>query len=146
MGIANILLLAIQIYLLVMLSKNPIINPPLDEHGMPVPINPLNGERLPIGPDGKPILPPELRPQTNQTKTKPSEKDLADDTNLSDASTLSPSEDSDAEERTLIDADGVSKDKSAMSQKELGSRRGSRRSGGRREGSTRRNGRGYDAV
>jgi len=146
MGIANIVLLGIQICLLQLLYKNPIINPPLDEHGMPVPINPLNGNCMPLGKDGKPILPPELRPRKDQAKATSSKPDPADDTNLSDASTLSPSEDSDAEERTLIDEDGIAKDKSARKEKELSRRRGSRRSGGRRERSTRRDGRGYDAV
>lgn len=146
MGIANIVLLGIQICLLQLLYKNPIINPPLDKHGMPVPINPLNGVRMPLGKDGKPILPPELRPQKDQTRAASSKQDPADDTDLSDASTLSPSEDSDAEERTLIDEDGIAKDKSTRKEKELSRRRGSRRSGSRRERSARTDGRYYDAV
>lgn len=61
MGIANIFLLLIQILLLVLLFRNPIINPPLDSHGMPKPINPLTGAVMPLDNHGQPILPPELR-------------------------------------------------------------------------------------
>ncbi|GAA5898579.1 uncharacterized protein JCM6883_003360 [Sporobolomyces salmoneus] len=61
-GIGNLVLLCVQIALLVLLFRNPIVNPPLDEHGMPQPINPLDGTVMPLDSSGQPILPPELRP------------------------------------------------------------------------------------
>jgi hypothetical protein len=115
-GIVNLLLLSIQIFFLVRLFRNPIINPPLDEHGMPKPINPLDGTVLPMGPDGQPILPPELRPAKEaktttdkgkddgkgNDKKKPSEDRGASEweSEVSDSS-LSPS-DSEMEEKKLL--------------------------------------------
>ncbi|GAA5961072.1 hypothetical protein JCM3765_006527 [Sporobolomyces pararoseus] len=112
-GIGNILLLLIQILLLVLLFRNPIINPPLDSHGMPKPINPLTGEVMPLGKDGQPILPPELRPISTAAgdSTAIKEKNLQKvprgtrekgvpkwESEISDASS-----NSDEEEKTLLE-------------------------------------------
>ncbi|GAA5828346.1 hypothetical protein JCM11251_006208 [Rhodosporidiobolus azoricus] len=61
-SLSTLLLASLQLILSLLLYKNPIINPPLDAHGMPVPQNPETGEQLPLGPDGKPVVPEWLRP------------------------------------------------------------------------------------
>ncbi|GAA6034393.1 hypothetical protein JCM8097_002701 [Rhodosporidiobolus ruineniae] len=47
----------VQLLLAILLYRNPIINPPLDAHGMPVPQDPETGAPLPLGPDGRPVVP-----------------------------------------------------------------------------------------
>ncbi|GAA6019388.1 hypothetical protein JCM11491_004810 [Sporobolomyces phaffii] len=128
-GIINLVLLAVQLYLLVLLFRNPIVNPPLDENGMPKAINPLDGTVLPIGPNGKPILPPELRPtsggagQVTTDARRPPESE-ADGSDWASAS----ASDSELEGKKLLE-------------KELGS--GSHHKESKSERSNRR---GYDVV
>ncbi|BGP14736.1 hypothetical protein JCM10213_004324 [Rhodosporidiobolus nylandii] len=52
----------LQLLLTVMLYRNPIINPPLDAHGMPAPQDPETGAPLPLDANGQPIVPEWLRP------------------------------------------------------------------------------------
>ncbi|GAA5911199.1 hypothetical protein JCM6882_006604 [Rhodosporidiobolus microsporus] len=61
---------AIQLILAIFLYKNPIINPPMDAHGMPVAQNPETGEPLPLDADGKPILPDWLKPPGSARQAK----------------------------------------------------------------------------
>ncbi|GAA5938358.1 uncharacterized protein JCM15063_000713 [Sporobolomyces koalae] len=96
-GIMNLCLLGVQIYILVLLYRSPLVNTPLDEHGMPRPINPITGAVLPLGRDGKPILPPELRPQHLSNPSKKSGQSEADE------KTDSAESDSEEEEKTLLD-------------------------------------------
>ncbi|GAA6058760.1 hypothetical protein JCM10212_001876 [Sporobolomyces blumeae] len=145
----NIALGLVQIFLLVIVYRNPIVNPPLDEHGMPVPVNPLTGEVLPLDQNGKPILPPELRPpalstasstqlgrDVGRTRQKTSKRSARSRDGSNDAETESGSGSDSDEEKTLLDADGAGTGQSrSVVSKELGradsSSRRSRRHGQR---------------
>ncbi|GAA5869227.1 hypothetical protein JCM16303_000399 [Sporobolomyces ruberrimus] len=142
-GITNLFLLAFQLYLLVLLFRNPIVNPPLDEHGMPKPINPLNGEVMPMGADGEPILPPELRPipdtkdktkKGKEQSEKGNDNETEGDSGDSDRSSISGSDD-EGDEKTLLKEDpnikkeAWSKELGKSSRRTLAGQRQSRRTG-----------------
>lgn len=111
---------------------------------MPKPINPLNGEVMPMGADGEPILPPELRPIPDpKDKTKKgkeqSEKgndndETEGDSGDSDRSSISGSED-EGDEKTLLKEDpnikkeARSKELGKSSRRTLAGQRQSRRTG-----------------
>ncbi|GAA5831849.1 hypothetical protein JCM3766R1_000125 [Sporobolomyces carnicolor] len=148
-GIGNLVLLGVQIALLVVLYRNPIVNPPLDEHGMPKPINPLNGEVMPLGPDGQPILPRELRPPSvakadarnriadDARKAKAQERDAPEwESEVSDSSSLGEDGHEDDDEKRLLNED----EKGHLS-RELGRQRRERQLRRKRDRT-----RGYDAV
>ncbi|GAA5858357.1 hypothetical protein JCM1840_001163 [Sporobolomyces johnsonii] len=135
-AIINLVFGVIQLVLMVLLYRNPIINPPLDERGMPKPLDPVTGKLLPLGPDGKPILPSYLKGQGTATPKK--DKDTKKEKTATATATYPPpsetdlstseNEDSEAESqrplaRTFSDASTLVEDK------ELGrsrSKRGSR--------------------
>lgn len=62
----------IQLLLSVLLWYNPILNPPLDTEGNPVPQDPETGRPLPLDANGKPIEPAWLRPPPSTTSTQQS--------------------------------------------------------------------------
>ncbi|GAA6014245.1 hypothetical protein JCM10207_006145 [Rhodosporidiobolus poonsookiae] len=59
----TIVLGGVQLILSILLYKNPIINPPLDEHGMPKLQDPTTGKPLPLDGNGQPIIPAWLKPR-----------------------------------------------------------------------------------
>ncbi|BGP06851.1 hypothetical protein OF846_001427 [Rhodotorula toruloides] len=50
-----------QLLLLLLLYRTPIVNPPLDSHGLPLPQDPETGAVLPLDARGKPVWPEWLR-------------------------------------------------------------------------------------
>ena len=71
LAITSILFGLVQLFLCYRVYKNPLVQIPLDEHGMPMLQNPEDGTPLPIGPDGKPILPAWLQPPKSSSKLSP---------------------------------------------------------------------------
>lgn len=67
LGITTPVLGALQLLLGVTLYRNPIINPPLDQHGMPIPQDPETGLPMPLDAKGQPILPEWLLPRDPKT-------------------------------------------------------------------------------
>ncbi|GJN87554.1 hypothetical protein Rhopal_000508-T1 [Rhodotorula paludigena] len=61
-GLLTLVLAAIQLFLCCRLYWNPIINPPLDAHGMPIVQDPETGKPLPLDAKGQPIIPDWLKP------------------------------------------------------------------------------------
>ena len=125
------------------------MNPPLDEHGMPKPINPLSGEVMPLGPDGQPILPRELRPPSvakadarnriadDARKAKAQERDAPEwESEVSDSSSLGEDGHEDDDEKRLLNED----EKGHLS-RELGRQRRERQPRRKRDRT-----RGYDPV
>ncbi|GAA6000100.1 uncharacterized protein JCM10292_003978 [Rhodotorula paludigena] len=64
-GLLTLVLAAIQLFLCCRLYWNPIINPPLDAHGMPIVQDPETGKPLPLDAKGQPIIPDWLKPPRN---------------------------------------------------------------------------------
>ncbi|KWU43383.1 hypothetical protein RHOSPDRAFT_35132 [Rhodotorula sp. JG-1b] len=71
LAITSILFGLVQLFLCYRVYKNPLVQIPLDEHGMPMLQNPEDGTPLPIGPDGKPILPAWLQPPKSSSESSP---------------------------------------------------------------------------
>lgn len=65
LAISSLLLGLVQLFLCFRVYKSPLVQIPLDSHGMPMVQDPETGKPLPLGPDGKPILPAWLRPQVS---------------------------------------------------------------------------------
>jgi hypothetical protein len=61
----------LQLFLSILLYRNPILNPPLDAEGNPVPQDPETGAPLPLDKNGKPIEPAWLRPQPPSSVSQP---------------------------------------------------------------------------
>jgi hypothetical protein len=62
----------LQLFLSILLYRNPILNPPLDAEGNPVPQDPETGAPLPLDKTGKPIEPAWLKPQPPSSVSQPS--------------------------------------------------------------------------
>ncbi|KPV76227.1 uncharacterized protein RHOBADRAFT_49451 [Rhodotorula graminis WP1] len=67
LGISTLVLGALQLVLGLALYRNPIINPPLDAHGMPIPQDPETGRPMPLDAKGQPVLPEWLLPRDLKT-------------------------------------------------------------------------------
>lgn len=67
LGITTLVLGSLQLLLALALYRNPIINPPLDTHGMPIPQDPETGRPMPLDAKGQPILPEWLLPRDLKT-------------------------------------------------------------------------------
>ncbi|GAA5840945.1 hypothetical protein JCM9279_001268 [Rhodotorula babjevae] len=67
LGITTLVLGAVQLLLGLALYRNPIINPPLDSHGMPIPQDPETGRPMPLDAKGQPVLPEWLLPRDLKT-------------------------------------------------------------------------------
>ncbi|GAA5969750.1 hypothetical protein JCM11641_008029 [Rhodosporidiobolus odoratus] len=116
----------VQLVLTILLYKNPIINPPLDEHGMPVPQDPETGKPMPLGPDGKPIVPDWLKPPSSKTAKKSSQKKGVVPDPMSSGDEMS----SDEEKRPLAASNAVP----TAEQMELGRKRRSSTGRGQQTG------------
>ncbi|GAA5975632.1 hypothetical protein JCM10908_005225 [Rhodotorula pacifica] len=142
LAITSIVLGLVQLWLCIVVYKSPLVQIPLDSHGMPMLQNPENGQPLPIGPDGKPILPAWLQPpKVKSSSTKPTSVKRSSSGRSSSAPSRSApdapspfaagedsdmSEGEDAEERLLQQK--AAKDAHALGRHHRSSRRSSRRS------------------
>ncbi|BGP38770.1 hypothetical protein JCM10450v2_002724 [Rhodotorula kratochvilovae] len=122
LGITTVTLGALQLLLCVTLYRNPIINPPLDAHGMPVAQDPETGRPLPLDDKGQPIIPDWLQPPGSARKKARREES-------------SGGEESEEEKALLRKGDGDAKGEGEVKAQELG-RKQSR--GSRSERSSRR--------
>ncbi|GAA5861423.1 hypothetical protein JCM8547_006124 [Rhodosporidiobolus lusitaniae] len=123
----------IQLILSIKLYKNRIINPPLDAHGMPIPQDPETGEPLPLGPDGKPILPDWLKPVPSATQeTSKTAKKTKKGTGGPKYAAVGM--DGSDEEKTPLAAAGAPLGQSGEPMQELGRKKSTRSKWSEREG------------
>ncbi|GAA5949962.1 hypothetical protein JCM21900_005539 [Sporobolomyces salmonicolor] len=159
-AVINLVYGLIQLVLMIVLYRNPIISLPLDQHGMPKPVDPFTGKLLPFGADGRPIyLKGHSKTKANTDKDmdnhkekgkaataaySPSETDLS----TSENERLLPMSDSETEGKRPL-AQAHSAGPTHVEDSKLGRSGGKRGSGREHDLATesgRRGSSGYDAV
>ncbi|GAA6058076.1 hypothetical protein JCM3770_002250 [Rhodotorula araucariae] len=121
LGLTTLALGAVQLFLTVALYRNPIINPPLDAHGMPIPQDPETGRPLPLDDTGKPILPEWLRPPAGSDKGRSGAAKKGKKKDESSAGEES------AEERSLLRNEADARELGREKSRRAGTERSSRR-------------------